>query len=232
MSSTISTCSNSSTLTTDQYLTHYWSFDGGEMTDHIGTSDMTQGNLTLFTTDRFGNANSALALNGGWVQVKSGIYFDTPEFTISVWIYPQLLGSNSRVIDFGDGQSSNNTLLAFYQYSTASPYFKFYNGSTKSIVAIATSTQRLALCQWQLLTVTFSSILNSTFIYINGQMIVNLNQSYTPPTINSTRCYVGRSNWQSDGISWSYLDDLRFYNKSLSQCEIQSLMNTSSNFKN
>ena len=34
---------------------------------------MKQGALTSFTSDRFGNANSALALNGGWAQVPSGV---------------------------------------------------------------------------------------------------------------------------------------------------------------
>jgi hypothetical protein len=64
---------------------------------------MTQGNATYFTLDRFGNQNSALALNGGWTHVPPGIYFDTPEFTISVLVYPQQAGYNSKVIDFGNG---------------------------------------------------------------------------------------------------------------------------------
>ena len=43
------------------------------MLDQIGSAHMTQGALTSFTSDRFGNANSALALNGGWAQVPSGV---------------------------------------------------------------------------------------------------------------------------------------------------------------
>ena len=48
---------------------------------------MTQGNLTLFTKDRHGYSNSALALNGGWTQVPSGYYFNTPEFTVTFWVF-------------------------------------------------------------------------------------------------------------------------------------------------
>jgi hypothetical protein len=62
------------------------------MKDLIGSADMTQGSLTSFTMDRFGNANSALALNGGWTQVPAGVYFDSIEFTISVWVYPNECG--------------------------------------------------------------------------------------------------------------------------------------------
>ena len=63
------------------------------MLDEIGLAHMTQGNLTSFTLERFGNANSALALNGGWTQVSSGVYFDSPEFTISTW------PKNSKILE-------------------------------------------------------------------------------------------------------------------------------------
>jgi hypothetical protein len=79
---------------------YIWPICTGQMLDEIGLAHMTQGNLTSFTTDRFGNENSALALNGGWTQVPQSIYFDTPEFSISVWIYPQNAESWSRVVDF------------------------------------------------------------------------------------------------------------------------------------
>ena len=84
------------------------------MNDEIGTAHMTQGSLNLFVSDRFGNANSALALNGRWTQVPSGVYFDSPEFTISVWVYPQQVGSHARIIDFGNGQASDNILFLFH----------------------------------------------------------------------------------------------------------------------
>jgi hypothetical protein len=91
-------------------LTHYWPICNSQMKDVIGNSDMTQGNLTTFTSDRFGNVNSALALNGGWSKVPSGIYFDSPEFTISVWVFPQQVGYWSRIIDFGNYQHYNIVL--------------------------------------------------------------------------------------------------------------------------
>ena len=102
-----STSLNSSPSTIDEYLTHYWPIYNSDMTDYVGSAHMMQGNLTSFTADRFGCSNSALALNGGWTRVPSGIYFNTPEFTISVWVWPQLIGSFARVINFGNGQSDS-----------------------------------------------------------------------------------------------------------------------------
>ncbi len=60
-------------LPNDEYLTHYWPIENGTMLDAIGSAVMSQGNLTSFTTDRFGNENSALALNGGWTQLPPAI---------------------------------------------------------------------------------------------------------------------------------------------------------------
>ena len=71
------------------------------MSDIIGDKHMTQGVNTSFAQDRFGNLNSALALNGGWAQVPPGVYFESSEFSISVWVYPYLVNSYARAIDFG-----------------------------------------------------------------------------------------------------------------------------------
>jgi hypothetical protein len=52
----------------DVFLTHYWPFENGQMTDQISFMDMKQGKLTTLTSDRFGCPGSALALNGGWTS--------------------------------------------------------------------------------------------------------------------------------------------------------------------
>ena len=47
-------------LSSDQYLTHYWPIMNSQMTDLVGSSDMILGNLTEFIVDRFNQSNSAL----------------------------------------------------------------------------------------------------------------------------------------------------------------------------
>jgi hypothetical protein len=83
------------------------------MQDVIGSAHMTQGALTTFTSDRFGNPNSALALDTGYTIVPSGVYFNTPAFTISVWVYPKLIvGAWPRVIDFSNGAATKTIMFA------------------------------------------------------------------------------------------------------------------------
>ena len=85
----------------------------------------------------------------------------------------------------------------------------------------AISNQILYLNQWQLITATFNS--TDFCLYLNGTLTADLSKILTPTKIVRSNCYIGKSNWP-DGYSSSYLDDLRFYNKSLTQKEILDLM--------
>jgi hypothetical protein len=181
---------------------------------------MTQGVSTTFGPDRFNQPNSALNLNGGYAQVPAGYYFDTPQFTVSLWVKPISVGWWARVIDFGNGQSSDNVILSLDSGSNNKPGFRFYKGS--SIEGGSLSNSALGQNQWQLLTATYDG--TSLNIYINGVLTGSNSASFVPSTIFRTNCYIGKSNW-ADGYSSSLFDDLRFYNISLAQSQINDLMN-------
>jgi hypothetical protein len=220
-----STTSNFVILSTDQYLTHYWPFENGTMRDAIGSADMTQGSSTSFVADRYGNVNSALALNGGWTQVPAGVYFDSIEFTITVWVYPSNVGFHSRIIDFGNGPSADNIIVSLsYEYTLQPNFFFILSGSN---YFSQTSSQPITFNQWQFLTATYNQ--KNARIYLNGTLVANSNtQNHTRLFyLSRSNCYIGKSHWPHDGNSSSYLDDLRFYNKSLTQEEIIELMNHS-----
>ncbi len=221
------TASSGVILSTDKYLTNYWPFVYGTMRDVIGSADMTQGSSTSFVADRFGNVNSALALNGGWTQAPPGVYFNSPEFTISVWVNPSNVGDSSRIIDFGNGQASDNIILTLSNLNYSQPLFLFFLGSNN--VFTATSSKLITQNQWQFLTATFNGTMAR--VYLNGTLVGESNtQSYIQPfNLWRNSCYIGKSNWAPDGYSHSYLDDLRLYNKSLTHEEILESMNYNQN---
>ena len=213
-------------LATDQYMTHYWPISCGTMKDQIGTAHMTQGSLTSFTADRFGNLNEALALNGGWTRVPSGIYFDSPEFTISVWVYPKSsIGSWARVIDFSSSCNNNSIALILSVGVRGPPSLIIALPTWKN----AASSQNLTLNQWQFLVGTFDG--KNLKVYLNAQLKVTLAHTCNITTITRSNCYIGKSNCVADGYSFSYFDELRFYNKSLTQTEILQLMSQNSTCK-
>ena len=190
------------------------------MLDQIGNAHMTQGENTTFTLDRYGNANSALALNGGWARIPSGIYLSTLEFTISVWVLPQQIGYYARIIDFGPPYyiifAFVNTLLQ--------PYFQLWDFSGSSRVFQLISSQNVLLDTWQFLAITYDG--KMARFYLNGQITSESNSNYTlASNITRLNCNIGKSCVLTDGYSFSYLDDLRFHKRSLTQAELIELMN-------
>ena len=194
------------------------------MQDEIGGSDMIQGNLTEFTTDRFGNVDSALSLINGWTQISNNnIYFDTLEFSITVWVSPQSNCSHCRVLDIGNGQQMDNIIFTLSSNRNQKPYLTIYSGP--KIIILAHSSLSLTLGSWQFLVATFNG--TNTRIYIDGRLGIDVYAPFTLAPIQRTKCFVGKSNWLQDDLSSFYRDELRFFNKSLSQEEINLLMKES-----
>ena len=188
------------------------------MHDIIGCNDMIQGSSTFFTVDRHNNANSALHLNMGFTYLAPGGYFGTA-FSFSTWVYPQNLGSYSRILDFSQNGLDGITLSLTNYLNT--PYFGLHNNAQELLSILFPNS--LTMGQWQFIAFTFDGA--NAYVYINGQM-----QAYgtnIPPMriVTRTENYFGRSGSVTDGYSSSVLDDLRIYNQALSAAEILSIMN-------
>ena len=217
---------NACALSSDKYLTHFWPIINCQMTDIVGSSDMIQGNMTEFIGDRFNQTNSALNLNGGWTQVPNGIYFNSPEFTISAWVYPKQVGLWARLMDFGNGQQEDNIFITLDSGTGGGST----DGRSTFSIWIGTWAQLMspwpgmAQNKWQMLTATFNGTTMS--LYVNGNLVSSGSNPMIMNNLNRTNCYFGKSNLGSnDGFSSSYLDEIRFYNKSFTQEEIIELMN-------
>ena len=199
-------------------MTHYWPISNGQMNDSVGTANMIQGASTTFTSDRFGNPDSALNLNEGWTQVPSGVYLESPQFTVSVWVYPKQVRANARIFEFGNGIAQDSILLGLSVANTLEPFSKVYIGSNK--IAEVFPYTFLNNDQWQLLALTYDGTYLK--IYINGLVNDQFQVDFTPPTVNRKQNYIGKSADLSVGYSSSYLDDLKFYNICLTTSEINN----------
>ena len=206
----------------NEYLVHYWPLDHSDMSDIVGKANMVQGANTMFTTDRFGNLNSALSLNGGYTNVPPGYFFDTDQYTIAVWVYPDQLGSWSRVLDFANGGLMDNIILTLTSNSLAVPVFGICN-STTNLFELNSATP-LINKKWQFLTATFNFNSLTANMYIDGVFCGNYSTNYRPPHKLRSSNFIGKSNYLADGYSNSFLDDIRFYNISLNQSQVVELM--------
>ena len=115
--------------------------------------------------------------------MPSGIYFNTPQFSISMWIYPLTVGYYARVVDFGNGYGglSDNILFSIDsgtpQLSNRKPIMAICPGGSCAYQSISSSS--LILNVWQLLVATYDgTYLN---VYINGTLTSSLAAAYTLP---------------------------------------------------
>lgn len=167
------------------------------------------------TSDRFGNANSALNFDG------SGNYISLPSFplggafSLSAWVYLNSNAANwQRVIDFGNGAGNNNLIVGI---SGQKMFIEGYNGVTSTQVY---TTEVFPQGQWVHLLATIDSN-GAANIYWNGALKANGTTS-VPPLISRTSQYVGKSNWP-DPYWGGKMDDLRLYNRALQPQEAMAL---------
>ena len=163
------------------------------MYDFIGNAHMSQGNLSSFTFDRFGNPNSALSLNGGFTQVPPGYYFNSPQFSITVWIYPYKVGIWSRIFDFSN-PGSNPIEEIFLSFSTSLSLFPTIRilSKTSTLIADSKSNFSLEVKKWYFLTATFNGSFLS--LYVNGTL-TNTSKvvSGQIPLVQRTNNFFGKS---------------------------------------
>jgi hypothetical protein len=174
------------------------------------------------TTDRFGNPGAALMLNGtnGYIDAPDGVYFNGGDFTTSCWVKVNAYTNWARIFDFANGQANNNVLLVSSQAVTGKPQGEIFNGVTSG-GAVASPTQTTGTNTWTMLTYSFSAGVGR--LYINGVQVAQAAQT-APQNVLRTFCYIGRSNWASDGYFNGAMDEFRIYNRLLTAGEIQNLL--------
>ena len=209
-----------STLNNSRIL--WYKFDGNAADSSGNNLNATLVGGTSYTTDRFGNTNRALQLNGtnGHAVAPSGVYFDENSYSVSVWVNPAAYNSWSRIYDFGRGQATDNILSAISNGATGNLAAQNYNNATGgSLVGASTG---LRLNQWSHYTATYDG--TNISIYVNGNLLVS-GAGQVPRLIFRNLCYIGRSNWAADGYANAAFDDFAIYNRVLTTDEIKTLAN-------
>lgn len=199
-------------------LLHY-QFNNNTNDSSPSAANATASGGFSYVNDRFGNATSAIRLNGtnAFVEVPDGVWFDGA-YSTSCWIRPEVFGNFARIYDFGNGQTSDNILACLTQGTNGRLAAQNYNGANGGNLISAASGA--VLNQWSHVAVTFDG--TNTSIYLNGNLLVtgiSLNARRIFRTIN----YIGRSNWASDAFSQCAFDDFMLWNRVLTSTEIRVL---------
>jgi hypothetical protein len=142
----------------------------------------------VYTTNNGGGLNFAGG-DANYIQAANAAYFSNSSFTIQSWVYPMNNNSWNPIIDFGNGENTNNVILS-----------NSFNTSEKPGLNVEGSTLQantaLSLNAWHFVCVSFDSNTNTATFYIDGQT-AGSGTVNTPTDIVRTKCYIGKSNMVS-----------------------------------
>ena len=208
-------------------LIHYWPFDQNYIDKITGLSLINGANASL-TFDRFERLNSALSLTNGYYQVPTGIYFSGKQFSVLAWVKMKSVKIGARLIDFGNPNQNYLISISLFQQNNNNPYLFIRNvpGDINGL-----STKPFELNKWQHIACVFSFPYYSFYMdgidtTPPGSTITY--QSYDINAVQRSSNFIGRSNWHDVGTDQDAdadFDDLKIFNRALSQQEIQKHMN-------
>lgn len=197
-----------------------YSFDEGTGTtvaDSSGNGNHGTVNATSWTPGRFGQA---LAFNGtsSWVTVNDSNSLDlTSGMTLEAWVFPTRFGAWNTVVM---KERSGGLAYALGVDGSGLPdAYIWVNNQFNSVLG----SMPLALNTWAHLAISFdASVLR---LYVNGSQVASRNVSGSLPVTGNPLRIGGNSVW-SEWFNGS-IDEVRIYNRPLSQSEIQADMNRS-----
>ena len=192
-----------------QLLTNYWSMSS--LSDIIRGSDLYGGSNYSFTTDRFGNNNSAIYFNNGFLQVPNGSYFNG-DFTIIIWIIFNAFESMTRFIDFQDQNGNNNVAFSM---DSSGILLLLQTSDNTTLTSVNQFYQTMLLNTWYHVTAVLQG--TNAYIYVNGVLQITGTLS-SPSNITRTMNFIGKCN--SNGNSNAIFDDIKIYKGGMSGYQV------------
>jgi hypothetical protein len=168
-------------------------------------------------TDRFGNPNSAFSFNGTSDYIKvmnsENLDFKPKGFTLAAWVNY-------------DNNLSDVVVLSKHRYSYGTGYVLGVEKNQAKVFLdqyghLAT-TETYSDSQWHFIVCTY----DGTTLILSVDGIQKGNQKVAYNRTNTSKLCIGASENNSGGINGYYsglIDDVRIYNRALSESEIQIL---------
>ena len=210
----------------DDGLVAYYPFDGNANDKSGNGNDGTINGATL-TADRFGNADSAYSFNGNGnsIIVPNSPTLNPATSTLSVWVKISYDAPAGMDIVGKDGESLERQYLISRNQS-----FRTHVGDRFGKFSFYDCQTRIVLKQWYHVAQTSDG--NSLKLYVNGQYESPLYiSSVNDGTINSSQpLRIGGGAPSGTPPFWfaGVIDDIRIYNRALSEAEIKQLYQLSS----
>ncbi|MBF0376481.1 MAG: LamG domain-containing protein [Desulfamplus sp.] len=227
---------NSTTLNLTDGLVAYYPFNGNA-NDESGNGNNGAVNGAVLTKDGLGNPNSAYSFDGvnDYISVaynaSKPIFNLENKFTYSLWFYANSSGdltNNQPLIGRQQCQNAFPSAELDLLKSEIAFTLNYQNSATHSqFIPLQTITPN----QWTHIAATYDKDTNQVSVYLNGKNILSESYSQTiwkpetsfwiggiPKPDNYSSCWETFLNGN--------IDNIRVYNRSLSQSEIEEIYNS------
>lgn len=204
-------------------LVAYYPFNGNANDESGNNNNGTVYGGALLTNDRKGNANRAFSFDGvnDYIHINNSSSLQSPnkEITISAWVKPNSISSYGAYIICKNSLNNLDPFQYRLEINTGSQIlFGFKDSNTTYVDFYQSST--IKNNEWSFLTVTYNS--SSLKFYLDGNLLGS--QSFSGSIFSDDKGLdIGRdahgdSEWHS-----GLIDDIRIYNRALTEQEIQAL---------
>jgi len=186
--------------------------------------------------DRHNNPNSAYYFNGEnsyiTVEDNTDLRLNNTDFTINYWVsldefYPL---SGSAVFSKNNGPNLNGwncsiTGLGFVDGSVGRAFYNVSGGSDPYVVGI----KALNLSKWHMITVLYTLSASKIMVYVDGKQDQTSMNIPSPNPLTNAKLHIGKNSFNDPrGTTPEYfikgkLDDMRIYNRKLSESQIAAL---------
>lgn len=215
-------------------LVLYYSFSGNtNNTSGSGLQGITNGDFQ-FTTDRFGNPNSAGLFNGKNTNIiiyDNGL-LSTPAFSICYYFKTEMDVEQVIIgkIGYQGGEAATYNSGVFHENNKA--YFSVLNQMGNCSVQVPStynytvqSSPQIGINEWHCVVNTFENGIER--MYIDGVLISESSTPFSNATFCTNTDFIIGSWWLYDP-KWfkGAIDDIRYYNRVLNQDEVNALCST------
>jgi hypothetical protein len=208
-------------------LIAYYPFNGNANDESGNGLDGTVNGATL-TVDQFGSVDSAYDFDGtdDYIKINNNALFEVSSLTISAWVKwtGNTPSDHHAIVSNYSGYRSASDELQHYglrieKQSKFSEFFYDDGSQWDDVVNIS----NIGDGEWRFITGVLNSGIDAK-IYVDGQL-ENIDTDSIPTSIlPSGDLYIGRDGRAEAELKWNgAIDEVRIYNRALSECEIQSL---------
>ena len=149
--------------------------------------------------------------------MPEGVYFNGP-FSITGWFYARETRFFSRFVDIGSPTGYPNIYFSIFNGADPTPYIRINNGVGLNKII---SSIKFNLTEWTHIAAAFNG--TNLKLFMNGKM-AGVCPAEFPLNVTRINNFIGKSWSPSDKYANAIFDEVRFYNRDLSEDEIGALM--------